>query len=122
MSINLKQEVEHKGVAFEVGREVIIVPSLTTGQIEDNVAKLIAHDNIAVEKISPVDVVQKMSIRRELILEALKRNYKEITMDEARDFITMQNAEAMFKAALGQDRISLRVRQASGPEKTPAVE
>lgn len=101
--------VRFRGIGFEFGDDVIIVPSLTVGQTEGLVELLVKHDAIKVEDFKTVD--EKVQIRSKIIFEAVKRNYPEFTEVELNEFVTGANNDKLFYAAMGSDRTSKQIKE-----------
>lgn len=97
--------VPHRGVAFENGDDFIIVPPLTTGQIRDNSDKF----QMVMESTDPKPEMETtkermnelLDIKLDLILLSVKRNYPEATLEDIRDFATLENLNSLISAAFG---------------------
>lgn len=103
------KKVKHSGVPIEFGDDTVIVPALTTSQVEGLVEKLMAHDAIKLESFR--NIYERLALRTEIVIVALRRNYPEITLEEVREALTTGNSDQAMGAALGTDRTTPRVRE-----------
>lgn len=102
------KRVKHSGVAFEYGDEQLIVPPLTVGQVEQLTPTLVEHDGIDAKDFN--GVTARLVLRVKVISAALRRNYPELSDTEISEFVTGNNADLAFAAALGSDRTSPKTK------------
>lgn len=99
-------KVPNRGVAFEKGDDIIVVPALTTGQIRDNAAKFrliikSAEGSLNADEVSDETVDQVLDAKLDLILQAVKRNYPQAELTDILEFVTLENVNQMISAILG---------------------
>jgi hypothetical protein len=105
-----KHRVKHSGVAEEFGDQTIIVPALTTGQMEKYSTLLVEHDAIDITSGFSA-IAARVKLRARVIAEAVRRNYPEFTDEQAFEFVTGENSDRLLSVVLGMDRQSPRVRE-----------
>jgi hypothetical protein len=114
------ERVKWRGIAFECGERVLIIPPLPLDLAEA------ASEEVA-QEAPPEEAAGRgawasrrfESMRRQVVL-ALRRNYSEAELPEAEivEFLTLDNLHAAHQAALGMaDKAWPRVR--SGAELKP---
>ena len=99
----VKEAVQFRGVPFEYGDDILIVPPLPLGVSKD-LQKKMAAIAIGIQEETKEESVARMDERIAIIIEAagkaLKRNYPDITEDTVQDFITQENMNDIFGASL----------------------
>jgi hypothetical protein len=97
------KDVKFRGVPFEYGDDVLIVPPLPLGQSKE-LQKKIAELSNNLQTETKEETIAKMESRVAVIVEAttkaLKRNYPDITDDIVQDFITQENLNDLFTASI----------------------
>jgi len=99
----MTEPVKFRGIAIECGDKVLIVPPLSTKQLEDFSEQL---DLLTAPKDFSFKTWGKF-VHDNMVpvaLAALQRNYPEITEEEVLDFIDTDNYAAILNAFLGQSK------------------
>lgn len=98
-----KDVVTYRGVPFEWGNDILIVPPLPLGKSKE-IQKKMAALSANMETETKEESVAKMDNRVAIIVEAatlaLRRNYPDITDEAIADGITQNNMNDLFSAAL----------------------
>lgn len=105
-------KVKWRGVAFEYGDDVIIVPPLPLDDVRDQQKKMSA----LMEKEGGADGDALYEQMRETILLAIRLNYSEEELPDAeiRKFVNMRNLPLLNAAATGMEKDSKGEAQAFG--------
>jgi hypothetical protein len=97
-------KVVYRGCPFEYGDDVLIVPPLPLGQSKDIQKKMATLSSGNIETETREESIARMDSRVAIIVEAttkaLKRNYPDVTDEVIQDFITQENMNDLFSAAL----------------------
>jgi hypothetical protein len=104
--------VKFRGVPFEYGDEILIVPALPLGQARELSERFLASTNGSVADETPQEAISKAEARIHIFLEAaelaLKRNYPDTTREKVEDFLTAENQYKVWSAAIsgqGTDKV-----------------
>jgi len=92
--------VKYRGVAFECGDGVLIVPPLPLGIVRE-------RSRVTPDTVPTVD--ENFARMTETIILAIRRNYteQEVSADEITDLITVRNIQLLHSAARGTDQDAL---------------
>jgi hypothetical protein len=96
------ENVKFRGAPFEYGDDVLIVPPLPLGLCREYQRKsldLVPKENETVEE-SLAKADSRIAVMKEAITKALRRNYPEISNDTVEDFVTQENVNPAFTAAM----------------------
>jgi hypothetical protein len=86
------------GTKVTIDNETIIIPPLSLGQLRNGVlTKLKQHDDL----IAQEKTFEAMTLRGEIILEAIHRNYPEFEPSKLYDFLDMGNIGPLWLSILG---------------------
>lgn len=84
------------GVTLKLGGKEYVVPPLSLKLIRKYQTQLSDLGNIkGVPQASQIDLIM------EVILDAIKRNYPDFTMEELEDLIDVKNMRDLFQAIMG---------------------
>ena len=104
--------VKFKGIEFDLGGTVYVVPPLSMGDLEVMQDKLAAFENFSLNAASAKVIL-------EVAHRALKRNYPEIKVEELAELVDLGNAMELFQAVM--DISGLRRREIeAGKTQAPA--
>jgi hypothetical protein len=133
--LQIVDKVPYRGVAFEYRDMMLIVPPLPLDPLREQDEKLEAlgeqpeavTDGATTEDKKQMNAAkrkwtnERMVIFRDTILMALKRNYPDITEEEVKDLVTMENVFDMFQAAQGFMASAKKVRSLGEIEPVEVV-
>jgi hypothetical protein len=91
-------KTKYSGVAIDAGDSPLIVPALSFRQLQDNAPLL---DRTGDTNASPSE---RIAAKVEAIALALTRNYPEMTVAEAAEYLDLNNIGLAFEAALGASK------------------
>ena len=112
--MDLNKPVRFRGVPFEFGDEVLIVPSLTCDQAEalaeeidlatspvgmTSAAEVMAMDDAAFRSHTAA-VRQRRAAMNKVISTAVRRNYPDIGAPDLTELVTQENVQDLFNAAM----------------------
>lgn len=83
-----------KGFPFDLGDRTLIVPAMNAGTFEDFEQRIVALQQGQEPK--PVALVV------DLLHRCLRRNYPEISRDEVREFVDLDNWSELFAMVMGE--------------------
>jgi hypothetical protein len=111
--MDLTKPVRFRGVPFEFGDDVLIVPAVTCDQADElakeidyatspvglkNPTEMMALDDVAFRKHT-AEMRERRAAMRKVICAAMSRNYPDMGVDMS-DFITQENVQDLFNAAM----------------------
>lgn len=85
------------GVKIKMGGKEYEVPALSFGQLRRLMPKI-----ESLSSLGATVTAEQMDAIGELVFEALKRNYPDITREAVEDMIDLRNAGAVIAAVMGQ--------------------
>lgn len=86
------------GVKVRLGEEEFIIPPLTLGQLRNGIMdKMKRHD----ECVAKGEGVDAFLLRCEIVGEAVRRNYPEMTDEKLNEILDMRNSTPAWFAAIG---------------------
>lgn len=102
--------VKFRGAALEWDEmnTLLIVPPLTLEGMEQVAQSVTDHDAMVTKDFN--DLHKRNMMKVPVITMALKRNYPEITEEDVRSFLNGDNFDRAYLAALGLDRVSIKVK------------
>lgn len=104
--------VKFGGTPIKIGDEEYIVPALSLGQLRNGMLKkLQEHDALVAEG----KIFDTLTLRGEVILEALRRNYPDFPEEKLFDHLDMANTGQVWLAVLGASGFNLGEAQARAP-------
>lgn len=104
------------GTVFKIGDESYIVPALSLGQLRSGLLeKLKEHDALVAEG----KIFETMTIRGDVILAALRRNYPDFPEEKLFESLDMANTSQIWLAVLGASGLGVGETQEAAPTKPP---
>lgn len=109
--------VGYGGTPFKIGDEEYLVPALSLGQLRSGLLeKLKLHDELVAEG----KIFETMTLRGEVILAALRRNYPDFPEEKLFSFLDMANTSPMWLTVLGASGLGVGEREEpQAPAKPP---
>ena len=87
------------GIRIKIGDETFICPPISLGQLRNGLmTKLKEHDALAA---TTENFFETMTLKGEIILEALRRNYPEFDEKKLFDFLDLGNVTPIWLSILG---------------------
>jgi hypothetical protein len=101
-------KVKYRGVPFEDGDDILIVPPLNCAQLRDLAATLKQHDDIKIPEATNGDIgatMEAVGRRRDvqviIVHAALTRNYPDITVQKVEEVFDGRTLGQAWQAAIG---------------------
>lgn len=96
----MSNPVKYRGIAFENGEDILIVPPLSTRQLEDFAEQLDRAGTPGTYTMKTLAPFLKENMIP-LVQAALNRNYPDMTAEQVSEFVNTENWGALLAALLG---------------------
>ena len=137
---DFKRPVRFRGIGFEYGDDVLIVPPITCDQAVTLADEIdLATSTAGLKRVEEImaldaegfrahssDIRCRRASMKKVVAVALRRNYPGITDEEISDFISQENIQSSFHAAMALSGDTKKIKnpgefQASGDGANPST-
>lgn len=98
-----EEQLKYEGVPVRIGNQTWVLPSLSVGQAKKLWPKLLSIDNVggSVEEIKKA-MPEKFDDMVAIIHAALSRNYKDISLEQLADIVSISQVKHLLLVVSGQ--------------------